>query len=49
MDAGLQLNKKFPERYLKKVYLIVNLDKKDKFLTKKVFDKYSKFFDFVFL
>lgn len=41
--------KKFPERYLKKVYLIVNLDKKDKFLTKKVFDKYSKFFDFVFL
>ena len=41
--------KQFPERYLKKVYLIVNLDKKDEFLTKKVFDKYSKFFDFVFL
>ena len=38
-----------PKRYLKKVYLIVNLDKKDEFLTKKVFDKYSKFFDFVFL
>tara|TARA_A100001015_G_scaffold316594_1_gene431306 strand:+ start:5787 stop:7001 length:1215 start_codon:yes stop_codon:yes gene_type:complete len=41
--------KKFPEKYLKKVYLVVNLDKKDKFLTEKVFDKYSEFFDFAFL
>tara|TARA_X000000950_G_scaffold103970_1_gene131198 strand:+ start:2116 stop:3285 length:1170 start_codon:yes stop_codon:yes gene_type:complete len=41
--------KKFPERYLNEVFLIVNLDKKDKFLTEKVFKKYLKFFDFAFL